>query len=259
MNTRLAALLASLLLASTGPALAAEPAAATKLAQLLLPKATWSQGIDQLGKVVQMQMQGHPGSQPLQYPPDFDAKVRAELEKVLPYDDLVAIHAKELAGAYTPAELDSLVAFYGAPLGQKTLQKNAEVSDKVSQATQQRVQSKMPEVMKRLATFAKPSATPSGHPTTGGMPAGHPPMGGSDAAPAKKAATSDKGAAKAKAKGDASKAKAKGDAATAKAQGEAAAPKADSNAAAPKADVPAAPKAEADAAAPKAPGDAPAK
>ena len=53
---------------------------------------------------------------------------------------------------------------------------NSQVSDRVAQATQQRVQSKLPEVMKRLAEFAKPATPPADHPATGGdMPPGHPP------------------------------------------------------------------------------------
>lgn len=160
MRFLLAAPLATLLLAAAAPPLAAEPANATQLARVLMPKATWSHGLDQLGQMVQARMSAHPGAK-LQYPPDFKVKVRAELEKVLPYEDLVAMHAKELAAAYTPAELDGLLAFYGGPLGQKTLATNPKVSEKVAQATQQRVESKMGEVMKRLSEHAKAPASPA--------------------------------------------------------------------------------------------------
>jgi hypothetical protein len=195
MNVRLALPLATLLLASTGQAaLAAEPAAAGELARIIVPKSTWSEGVDGLAKDVQNRMRAHPGSQ-LQYPDDFNAKVRSEMEQVLPYEEVIALHAKELAAAYTPAELDGLVEFYRGPLGQKTLQVNPQVFQKVGVATQQRINSKMGEVMKRLAEHVKApagaSAGASPHGGSGGSPHGASPHGATPpakaAAPAKKA------------------------------------------------------------------------
>lgn len=157
MRTAVAAFLAAFLLSGPAPAPAAEPASAEQLARLLMPKATWSRGMEQLAQSIEARMRMHPGAQ-LEYPADFGEKARKEVEQVLPYDDLVGMHAKELAAAYSPAELEGLVAFYKGPLGQKSLEKMPQVSENVAVATQQRVESKMPDVMKRLSALAKPPA-----------------------------------------------------------------------------------------------------
>lgn len=153
------AVAAALLFAAPAPGGAAEPAAAEQLARLLMPRATWSQGIDQLSQMIEARVRAQPGAQG-ELPAGLAEKTRKEVEQVLPYDELVGLHAKELAAAYSPAELDGLITFYEGPLGQKTLQKMPQVSEKVALATQQRVEAKMGDVMKRLAEEARkaPSA-----------------------------------------------------------------------------------------------------
>ncbi|HYS83010.1 MAG TPA: DUF2059 domain-containing protein [Anaeromyxobacteraceae bacterium] len=154
---RLAAALVFLSL-STGGALAAEPkGTAADIARLLVPKETWAAGMAQLAENVQGRFQSHPGSQ-LQYPPDFPAKVRGELEAALPYADLVGIHAQGLSAAYTEPELKDLLAFYRSPLGQKWLKVSPGLSEKVSSETQQRMEKQMPAVMERLGKLAKAPA-----------------------------------------------------------------------------------------------------
>jgi hypothetical protein len=179
MRPLLAASLAALLLAAAAPASAAEPAAA-QLARIMMPKATWAQGLDEVGQMMQSRMGAHPGAK-LEYPPDFKDKVRGELEQALPYDDLVAMHAKELAAAYTEQELEGLLSFYSGPLGQKTLAANAQVSEKVAQSAQQRIESKMGDMMKRLSTHVKAPAGASPHSASphGASPHGASPHGAS--------------------------------------------------------------------------------
>ena len=142
---------------SSGAALAAEPkGTAADIARLLVPKETWSTGLAQLAQNVQGRLQSRPGPQ-LQYPPDFPAKVRGELEAVLPYGDLIGMHAQALSASYTEPELKDLLAFYRSPLGQKWLKVSPGLSDKVAGETQQRMEKQMPAVMERLGKFTKSS------------------------------------------------------------------------------------------------------
>jgi hypothetical protein len=170
VNLRLAAL--ALALTSRSTALAADSAAATELARLLVPRQYWSDGVGQLAQQVQGQMQMHPG-QKLQYPPDFPETVRTEIEQAVPYDETVAIHARELQASFAEAELKGLVGFFGSPLGRKFLATSPDLQTKVGMETERRLQQTMPGIMARLAARVKQTAgaAPPGHPATGGTPA----------------------------------------------------------------------------------------
>ena len=150
--------------------------AATELARALATPETWKRGMEGLTQSVVSQFRGHPGSE-LTMPANFQAKARAEVEALLPYEELVNIHARQLTVAYTDAELKDLNAFYKSPLGQKWLKAMPEVSEKVALETQQRIEPKLPQVMQKLAKDVKPPA--------GGAKAPASPHGG--AAPAKPA------------------------------------------------------------------------
>lgn len=156
--------------ADTAPAHAAAPAAApvpikagaADLARLVVPKEDWSRSMEMLAKDTQRQMQSHPGSK-LTFPADFGAKVRAEVEGVLPYEDLIKLHAQELSGAYSEQELAELLAFYRSPTGRKYLKVMPEVSSRIEAGTRKRVEQRMPEVMTRLTSGLKhPEPKPAG-------------------------------------------------------------------------------------------------
>lgn len=164
------------------PAAKAGPAkpAATELARILMPKKTWSEGLDQLGRMVQMRMQGGHAVQ-LEFPKDFQPKVKAELEAALPYEELIGLHAKELGAAFNDGELGDMLAFYRSPTGQKALVKMGEVQNTVGLETQKRIEGKMPEIMKKLSGMAKAppekkagKADAKGKAAPGAKPAGHP-------------------------------------------------------------------------------------
>ncbi|WP_059439383.1 DUF2059 domain-containing protein, partial [Anaeromyxobacter sp. PSR-1] len=144
------------------PAAPAAPAAkpspaAMDLARTLATQETWKRGMDGLTQSVVGQFRGHPGSE-LSMPKDFPAKARTEIEALLPYEELVNIHARQLSAAYGEAELKDLLAFYKSPLGQKTLKAMPEVQEKVAIETQQRIEPKLPQVMQKLAKDVKPPA-----------------------------------------------------------------------------------------------------
>ena len=148
--------------AAAAPAAAPVPikAGAADLARLLVPKEAWSRSMVMLAQDTQQRLQNHPGSQ-LTFPADFPAKVRAEVETALPYEELITIHAQELSGAYTEGELADLLGFYRTPSGQKFLQVMPGVSGRVEQATRQRMEKRMPEVLTRLSSGLKHPTPPS--------------------------------------------------------------------------------------------------
>jgi hypothetical protein len=169
-------------------AVAVKPQAAD-LARLMVTKDDWSRAMDGLSRDTMAQLQGHPGSK-MTLPAGFDKKVRGEMEKVLPYEDLVGMHAKELSASYSDKELEELVAFHKSPLGQKYLKAAPVEAEKVAGQTQQRFGKQMPDVMKRLTAdlpHPDPKKEAAGHAQ---MPAGHPAMPPADgkAAPAAKPA-----------------------------------------------------------------------
>ncbi len=160
-GVRLVAVVASafsLLVAET--TLAAQPeappsATAQDLARLLVPKEKWALGLQQLGMVVQQNLEGHPGSK-LQYPSDLPTRIRAEVEAALPYNDLLGMHAKELSSSYTEPELKELSGFFRTPVGKKWLEVQPKTTQAVTVSMQQRFDQKLPDVMKKLAQLAKP-------------------------------------------------------------------------------------------------------
>jgi hypothetical protein len=157
----LLATIAVVLVTAASPALGEQKGTAADVARLTVPRETWAQGVQTIAQDAQGRLQSHPGKK-LQYPPEFEKKVRAEVEAVLPYDELIGMHAKELSARFTEAELEGLLAFYRTPAGQKYLKVMPAVSESVSKQTEQRFQQKMPEVMQRLAKLSTTQA-PAGN------------------------------------------------------------------------------------------------
>ena len=153
-----AVLLATSLLPSA--AFGAEPASASKtLAGLLMPKEAWSDGVDRIAKGLQGGLESpHAGAQ-VQYPADFPARVRAEVEAALPYDTLLGIHAKEISATFTEAEVAQLVEFQRSPVGQKSRTAMPAMQARVAAQVQQHIEGKMGGIMERLTKMAK---TPEG-------------------------------------------------------------------------------------------------
>jgi hypothetical protein len=160
-RTGLLAAAAALLTVASAHVQAAAPAPsalAQDVARLLLPKDTWAAGVQQISAGVQRNLEGHPGSK-LQYPGDLPSKIRAEVEAALPYEELVGLHAKELAASYTNPELKELLAFFKAPTGNKWLKVQPKASETVALETQRRVDQKLPAIMMKLGQLAEPPAS----------------------------------------------------------------------------------------------------
>ncbi|HEY6004578.1 MAG TPA: DUF2059 domain-containing protein [Anaeromyxobacter sp.] len=130
---------------------------ALEVARLVVPQEEWSRAMELLAQDAVGRMQGHPGSR-LELPPDFASRVRGEVEQVLPYGELLGMHAAELSARYTEQELSELLAFYRTLVGQKALKVMPAVSEQVGEQSQRRFEKAMPEVMQRLAQSLKKPA-----------------------------------------------------------------------------------------------------
>jgi uncharacterized protein len=132
------------------PARAAD-APAAELARLMVTRDDWTRGVEMVARDWQGELQGHPGGK-LTLPQDFGAVARAEVEKVLPFEELVGMHARELSAAYSEKEIAELVVFFRSPLGQKYVKAAPQEVEKVAQLVQQRFVQKKPEVMQKLTS-----------------------------------------------------------------------------------------------------------
>ena len=73
------------------------------------------------------------------------------------------------ADAFTDDELKGLAAFYNSPLGQKLVEKQPAVTEKMGRLTQQKMMAVMPQVMQKIKEGQpKPAAAPS--PTAAASP-----------------------------------------------------------------------------------------
>ena len=184
-----AAALASSTIAAAAPAPAPPPAQASELARQLVPKEMWAKALDQLGQNVRARLEGHPGSA-LKYPADLPSKIRTELETVLPYEDLVGMHAKQIGSSYTEPETKELLAFFRTPAGKKWLAVQPTAFENVSAETQKRFEEKLPAILQRLAKEAQPPAGAASKPPAHGAkaPPAKAPAPAKPATPAKPAA-----------------------------------------------------------------------
>lgn len=84
-------------------------------------------------------------------PADKQAEARAALAKESAgiREDLVGVFATYYAGAFTPAELKELAAFYASPLGRKVIEVQENQPDAVNVAIQQ-------QIMKLVVLFNTP-------------------------------------------------------------------------------------------------------
>ena len=176
VSQMLSPFVAAAVLLAASPALAADAALAGEVAHHTISKQLWTSWVDGLAQDTQARMQAHPGSN-LQWPADFQKQVRGEIEKAFPYESMVALHTKELAAAYSDAELKDVLAFFKSPSGSKWMATSGGVAEKANAATMAQLREKMPEIMTKLGALAKsPPGAKKPEPMPG-MPAGHPPMG----------------------------------------------------------------------------------
>ena len=105
----------------------------------------------------------------------------ATIKEQLSWDAVKSDFVQAYADAFTPEELAGLVTFYTSPIGQKLVEKQPAVTEKMGKLTQQKMMAVMPGLMQKIKDAA-PKPTPAASPA----PA---PVVPAPAAPAAPAAT----------------------------------------------------------------------
>ena len=83
----------------------------------------------------------------------------ALINQQLGWDAVKADFIQDYADAFTEDELKGFVAFYNSPLGQKLVEKQPAVTEKMGRLTQQKMMAAMPTVMAKIKEGApKPAA-----------------------------------------------------------------------------------------------------
>lgn len=151
-------LLVSLSLLLAVPALAAAPAhedaakVAASLAQLTLPHAQW----DRMMKAMNEQLSQNLAAQGHALPPEQQAQLVAELQKMVDYQEMSDFLAGLFLKYYSVDEMHQLDAFYRSPVGKKALQIQPELMRDTMGFVQTRIATAMPAVIQRMEA-AKPS------------------------------------------------------------------------------------------------------
>ena len=105
--------------------------------------------------------------------PDLPAEQKAAVQKAqddahatiaqqLSWDALKGDFIQAYAEAFSEDELKGLVTFYNSPLGQKLVEKQPAVTEKMGKLTQQKMMAVMPAIMQKIKDSSqKPTPTPA--------------------------------------------------------------------------------------------------
>ncbi len=86
----------------------------------------------------------------------------AAIGQQLSWDAVKGDFIQAYAEAFSEDDLKGLVAFYNSPLGQKLVEKQPAVTEKMGRLTQQKMMAVMPAIMQKIKEAAqKPSPTPA--------------------------------------------------------------------------------------------------
>lgn len=110
-------------------------------------------------------------------------EARDTIRKELGYATLKDEFAKDYAEAFTEAELKEITAFYNSPAGQKLVEKQPGVNDKVAQVSQQKLRAVWPPTLQKLREVAQKNLPPPPAPATVVPAPGSPTVPAAPAAP----------------------------------------------------------------------------
>ena len=82
------------------------------------------------------------------------------INKQLSWDALKGDFIQAYAEAFTEDELKGMTAFYDSPIGQKLIEKQPAVTEKMGRLTQQKMMGVMPTIMQKIKEAAPKPATP---------------------------------------------------------------------------------------------------
>jgi hypothetical protein len=155
------------------------PAAATDLAKALLTSEQWGKILDSYASSLSGQVSQSLMANGEKVPDDLRPKIRAELEKALPYRETVDAQAQALSKELTPDELKKTATFYKSPLGKKVLDRLPEAQSSVAKQLQTKLATAVPDIVNRVAPNAM-KGSPHGGPAPGAQApqGGNPPVQG---------------------------------------------------------------------------------
>jgi hypothetical protein len=142
------------------------PAAASDLARALLTADQWGKILDSYASSLSAQVTQALQGSGEKVPDDLRAKIRAELEKSLPYRETVEAQAQALAKELTPDELKKTAAFYKSAVGKRVLDRLPEAQSSVARQLQSKLSSAVPQIVSRVAPKAL-QGSPHGGPAEG--------------------------------------------------------------------------------------------
>jgi hypothetical protein len=145
------------------------PAAASDLARALLTSEQWGKILDSYASSLSSQVSQSLMASGEKVPDDLRPKIRAELEKALPYRETVDAQAQALSKELTPDELKKTAAFYKSDLGKKVLDRLPEAQSAVAHQLQGKLATAVPDIVNRIAPKAM-QGSPHGGPAPGQGP-----------------------------------------------------------------------------------------
>ena len=119
--------------------------AAVALAKLVLTPDSYKQMFDKMVESIQVNQPAN-----AQNGPDFWKRFRAEIEKIMPYQELVDDQVGLMTKYYTADEVKQMIVFYQSPVGQKALHVMPEVMSDVMGNMQLRLQQRLPAMLDKL-------------------------------------------------------------------------------------------------------------
>ncbi len=144
-----------------GGAAGASSPEAKELARSLISQQEWEQVLDHYASGLTGQVEQSLAAKGEKAPAGLQARLRDELGKELPYQQVVDQQARALTGKFTPDELKRAAAFYSSPLGTKIVQALPEAQAELGHELQGRLATAVPQIVQRVAPKALASEGPS--------------------------------------------------------------------------------------------------
>jgi hypothetical protein len=126
--------------------------AAAELAAAVLPQGQYKEMIDQIVAATVQGIEAELRQKGKSMPDGVEGRFRAEMEKLLPYQEMLDMQAGLLAKYYTLDEINQLGAFYRSPVGQKSLKVMPAVMADSMGMVQSKMMRELPGAVERIFT-----------------------------------------------------------------------------------------------------------
>jgi hypothetical protein len=137
--------------------------AASDLASQTLPPGQYKEMMDRIVEATVRSIDENATKAGQSLPANFSGRFRTEMERMMPYQELIDMQSGLLTKYYSAGELRDLATFYRTPLGQKTLQIMPQVMADVMGQMQTKIQREMPAMLGRLLADAPKKGSNKAH------------------------------------------------------------------------------------------------